>query len=142
MVIDIAHASHATVSDVFDMASKPVVVSHGGVQAVCNYNRNLTDEELKRLAANGGVIGIGYWEAAVCDDSPAGIVTAMNHVRDLVGIEHIALGSDFDGAVRTRFDTSELAVLTQALMDAGYTEEDIRAIMGGNVLRVLGETLP
>ena len=142
MVIDIAHASPATVADVFDMATRPVVVSHGGVQAVCNYNRNLTDEQLHRLAANGGVIGIGYWDAAVCDSTPAGIVKAMSHVRDLVGIEHIALGSDFDGAVATRFDTSQLAVITQALLDAGYSQEDIRAVMGGNAIRVLRASLP
>jgi microsomal dipeptidase-like Zn-dependent dipeptidase len=142
MVIDLAHASPAAVSDVFDMATRPLVVSHGGVRAVCDANRNLTNDQLQRLAANGGVIGIGYWEAAVCDSSPAGIVAAMNHVRDTIGIQHIALGSDFDGAVTTRFDTSELAVLTQALMDAGYSDADIRAVMGGNVLRVLGQTLP
>ena len=142
MIVDLAHASPAAVADTFAIATRPMVVSHGGVKAVCDYNRNLTDEQLVKLAANGGVIGIGYWDAAVCDDSPAGIVTAMNHVRDLVGIQHIALGSDFDGAVTTRFDTSELAVLTQALADAGYSEADIRAVMGGNVLRVLRATLP
>ncbi len=142
MTVDIAHSSAAAVSDVFDMATKPVVVSHGGVRAVCDYNRNLDDDQLKRLKVNGGVIGIGYWDAAVCDSTPAGIVTAMSHVRDLIGVEHIGLGSDFDGAVTTRFDTSELAVLTQALMDADYSEEEIRAIMGGNVLRVLRATLP
>jgi microsomal dipeptidase-like Zn-dependent dipeptidase len=142
MIVDLAHASSAAVVDVFDIATRPLVVSHGGVKAVCAYNRNLTDIQLQRLAANGGVIGIGYWDAAVCDDSPAGIVKAMTHVRDLVGIEHVALGSDFDGAVTTRFDTSELAVLTQALLDAGYTDDDIRAIMGGNVLRVFRATLP
>jgi microsomal dipeptidase-like Zn-dependent dipeptidase len=142
MTIDLAHASSATVSDVFAMATKPVVVSHGGVKAVCDANRNLTDEQLQQLAGNGGVIGIGYWDAAVCDSTPAGIVRAMDHVRDLVGVEHIALGSDFDGAVTTRFDTSELAVLTQTLLDSGYSEDDIMAIMGGNVLRVLQTNLP
>lgn len=142
MIVDIAHSSNATVADVFEIATKPVVVSHGGVRAVCDANRNLTDEQLQKLAANGGVIGIGYWDAAVCDDTPAGIVRAMSHVRDLVGVQHIALGSDFDGAVKTRFDTAELAVLTQALLDAGYTEGDIRAIMGGNALRVMRATLP
>lgn len=142
MVVDLAHSSNATVADVFDMATKPLVVSHGGVRAVCDANRNLTDEQLQKLAANGGVIGIGYWDAAVCDDTPAGIVRAMNHVRDLVGVRHIALGSDFDGAVKTRFDTAELAVLTQALLDAGYSEDDIRAIMGGNALRVMRAALP
>ncbi len=142
MIVDIAHSSNATVADVFDIATKPVVVSHGGVRAVCDANRNLNDEQLQRLAANGGVIGMGYWEAAVCDDTPAGIVRAMNHVRDLIGVEHIALGGDFDGSVTTRFDTSELAVLTQTLMDNGYSDEDIHAIMGGNARRVMQATLP
>lgn len=142
MIVDIAHSSNATVADVFEMATKPVVVSHGGVRAVCDANRNLTDEQLLKLAANDGVIGIGYWDAAVCDDTPAGIVRAMSHVRDLVGVRHIALGSDFDGAVKTRFDTADLAVLTQALLDANYSEDDIRAIMGGNALRVMRATLP
>lgn len=142
MVVDLAHSSVVAVSDVFDIATRPVVVSHGGVRAVCDFNRNLTDDQLLRLKENGGVIGIGYWDAAVCDSMPAGIVKAMNHVRDLIGIEHVGLGSDFDGAVTTRFDTSELAVLTQALMDEGYSEDEIRAVMGGNVLRVLRANLP
>ncbi len=142
MIIDIAHASEAAVSDVFDMATRPVVVSHGGVRAVCDYNRNLNDDQLLRLANNGGIIGIGYWDAAVCDTRPAGIVAAMSHVRTLVGIEHVALGSDFDGGVTTRFDTSELIALTQALLDAGYSESDIRAVMGGNALRLLSSLLP
>ncbi|MEM0952752.1 MAG: dipeptidase [Pseudomonadota bacterium] len=142
MIIDIAHASNAAVNDVFDMATRPVVVSHGGVRAMCDYNRNLSDAQLRRLASNGGVIGIGYWDAAVCDPSPAGIVQAMTYVRGLIGVEHIALGSDFDGTVTTRFDTSELVQLTQALLDAGYTDEEIRLIMGGNALRVLQSGLP
>ena len=137
MIVDIAHASNAAVEDVFDMATRPVVVSHGGVRAICDYNRNLSDAQLHRLAQNGGVIGIGYWDAAVCDPSPAGIVQAMTYVRGLIGIEHIGLGSDFDGTVTTRFDTSELVLLTQALLDAGYTEDEIQLIMGGNALRVL-----
>jgi microsomal dipeptidase-like Zn-dependent dipeptidase len=114
-----------------------VVSSHGGVQATCPGVRNLTDEEIRGVAATGGVIGIGYWPGAVCDTSPAAIAAAMAHVRELVGIEHLALGSDFDGAVTTRFDTSQLVQVTQALMDAGFTTQDIRAAMGGNALRVL-----
>lgn len=137
MVIDIAHCSHACVAEVLAMATRPVVSSHGGVQATCPGVRNLTDEEIRGVAATGGVIGIGYWPGAVCDTSPAAIAAAMAHVRELVGIEHLALGSDFDGAVTTRFDTSQLVQVTQALMDAGFTTQDIRAAMGGNALRVL-----
>lgn len=137
MVIDIAHCSHQCVAEVLAMARRPVVSSHGGVQATCPGSRNLTDEEIRGLAATGGVIGVGYWPGAVCDTSPAAIVRAMAHIRDLVGMEHVALGSDFDGTVTTRFDTAGLVHVTQALMDAGFTEEEIRAVMGGNALRVL-----
>lgn len=138
MIVDIAHCSHACVAHVLAMARRPVVSSHGGVQATCPGNRNLTDAEIRGVAATGGVVGIGYWDSAVCDISPAGIVRAMAHVRDLVGIEHVALGSDFDGTVTTRFDTSQLVQITQALMQAGFTEAEIRAVMGGNALRVIG----
>lgn len=142
MVIDLAHSSAAAVAEMLDMVTKPVVVSHGGVKATCDYNRNLSDEQIRRVAANGGVIGVGYWVAAVCDISPAGIVAAMNHIRDLVGIDTIALGSDFDGGTTTQFDTGELALLTQALMDAGYSESEIRKVMGENALRVFRASLP
>ncbi|WP_037499608.1 dipeptidase [Sphingomonas jaspsi] len=137
MIVDIAHCSHACVAQVLAMARRPVVSSHGGVQATCKINRNLTDEEIRGVARTGGVIGVGYWDAAICDTSPRAAAKAMRHVRDLVGIQYVALGSDFDGSVTTRFDTSQLVQVTQALMDEGFTPDDIRAVMGGNAIRVL-----
>lgn len=137
MIIDIAHLSRAATKDVLAMATRPVVYSHGGVQEKCDVNRNLTDDEIRAIAANGGLIGIGYWDGAVCDTSPKSIAAAIKHVRDLVGVEYVGLGSDFDGAVTTRFDTSGLAHVTQALMDAGLNNDEIRAIMGGNAIRFL-----
>jgi membrane dipeptidase len=137
MIIDIAHLSHAGVAEVLAMATRPVVSSHGGVQATCNVNRNLTDEEIRGVAKTGGVIGIGYWEGAVCSTDPRAAAKAMKHVRDLVGIEYVALGSDYDGATTVRFDTSQLVQVTQALMDEGFTADEIRAAMGENALRVI-----
>lgn len=137
MIVDVAHSSHATVAQILSMARRPVVSSHGGVQATCKVNRNLTDEEIKGVARTGGVIGIGYWDAAICGTSPADVVRAIAYVRDLVGIDHVGLGSDFDGAVTTRFDSSQLAEITQALVDAGFATDDIRKVMGGNILRVI-----
>jgi membrane dipeptidase len=137
MIVDIAHCSNACVADILKIARRPVVSSHGGVQATCKVNRNLSDEQIRGVAATGGLIGIGYWDAAVCDTSPASIAKAMKHVRDLVGIGHVALGSDYDGATTVRFDTSKLAQVTQALIDAGFSDDDIRAAMGGNAIRVL-----
>jgi len=141
IVVDIAHLSRKGVADVLAMARRPVVSSHGGVQATCKVNRNLTDDEIRGVAATGGLIAIGYWDGAVCDTSPASIAAAMKHVRDLVGIEHLALGSDYDGATTVRFDTSQLVQVTQALMDAGFSEAEIRAAMGGNALRLLRDGL-
>lgn len=137
MIVDIAHCSAACVADILKMARRPVVSSHGGVQATCKVNRNLSDEQIRGVAATGGLIGIGYWDAAVCDTSPASIAKAMKHVRDLVGIDHVALGSDYDGATTVRFDTSKLVQMTQALIDAGFSDDEIRAAMGGNAIRVL-----
>ncbi len=137
MIVDIAHLSHTGVAELLAMATRPVVSSHGGVQATCKVNRNLSDAEIKGVAKTGGIIGIGYWEGAVCDTSPRAAAKAMMHVRDLVGIEHVALGSDYDGATTMRFDTSQLVQVTQALMDEGFTEPEIRAVMGGNALRVI-----
>ena len=137
MVVDIAHSSHAAVAEILSTATRPVVSSHGGVQATCQVNRNLTDAEIRGVARTGGVIGIGYWEGAICSTSPQAVAAAIAHVRDLVGIDHVGLGSDFDGAVTTGFDTSQLAVVTQALIDRGFSDADIAKVMGGNVLRVL-----
>lgn len=137
MIVDIAHCSHQCVAEVLARARRPVVSSHGGVQAVCKVNRNLSDDEIRAVARTGGLIGIGYWDAAVCDTSPRSIARAIRHVRDLVGIDHVGLGSDYDGATTVRFDTSKLVQITQALLDEGFSPEEIRAVMGGNALRVI-----
>jgi membrane dipeptidase len=142
MIVDIAHASHAAVVEILSIAKRPVVSSHGGVQATCKVNRNLTDDEIRGVAKTGGVVGIGYWDAAICGLAPAKVAEAMAHVRDLVGIDYVGLGSDFDGATTTGFDTAHLDLVTQALIDKGFSDDDIRKVMGGNVLRVMGQVLP
>ena len=142
MIVDIAHCSPACVADVLAMARRPVVSSHGGVQATCKVNRNLTDDEIRGVARTGGVVGIGYWDAAICSTDPRAIAKAIRHVRDLVGIDHVGLGSDFDGATTTPFDTAHLAHVTQALLDEGFSRDEIAKVMGGNVLRVLKSVLP
>jgi membrane dipeptidase len=137
MVVDVAHSSHTTVAQIIAMARRPLVSSHGGVQATCKVNRNLTDDEVRGIAKTGGVIGIGYWDAAICSTKPADVARAIAYVRDLVGIDHVGLGSDFDGAVTTGFDASQVVAVTQALIDRGFSDDDIRKVMGGNVIRVL-----
>jgi microsomal dipeptidase-like Zn-dependent dipeptidase len=93
---------------------------------------------MKRIAAGGGVIGMGYWAEVACDKiTPDGIAAMIKAGIAVVGEDHIALGSDFDGSVATAFDTSELPALTDALLRAGLTPEQIRKVMGANMLRVL-----
>lgn len=142
IIVDVAHCSHACFADVMRLAARPVVVSHGGVTATCATNRNLTDEELRALAKNGGVIGIGYWDAAVCAPTPAATARAIVHAVQIAGIDHVGLGSDFDGSVTTGFDTAHLDAVTQALIDAGLSAGDIARVMGGNVRRLLMAGLP
>ncbi len=142
ITIDLAHASPAALEDLLNIATKPVVVSHGGVQGTCPGARNLSDAQLLRIAQNGGVVGIGYWKGAVCDASVAGIVAAMRHVIAVAGIDHVALGSDFDGTITSPFDTTGLPMLTEALLDAGLSREDVAKVLGGNVRRVLAANLP
>lgn len=137
MIVDIAHLSHQGLAELLPRVRRPVVSSHGGVRATCKTNRNLSDDEIRAVAKTGGIIGIGYWDGALCDTSPRSAAKAMKHVRDLVGIQHVALGSDYDGATTVRFDTSQLVQVTQALLDEGFTPDEIRAVMGGNALRVI-----
>jgi microsomal dipeptidase-like Zn-dependent dipeptidase len=142
MVVDVAHSSPAVVDDVLAMASRPVVVSHTGLHGACESPRNLSDTRMKRIADAGGIVAVGYWDAAACDISPAGVVRSLRYAVDLLGVDHVALGSDFDGATRTTFDTSELAVLTQTMLQSGFTREEIRKVMGENTVRFLEAQLP
>ena len=137
IVIDLAHSSHQTFGEVMAMATRPVVISHGGVKATCDTNRNLSDDELRRLAKNGGMIGIGYWDAAVCAPTPQATAKAILHVIRVAGIDHVGLGSDFDGSTTTGFDTAHIAAVTDALVKAGLNEADIAKVMGGNAVRLL-----
>jgi microsomal dipeptidase-like Zn-dependent dipeptidase len=142
MLVDLAHASAATFDDVLAASTRPVVVSHTGVRGTCDNNRNLSDEQLRKVAAGGGVVGIGYWEAATCGRDARAVARAVRHAADVAGVAHVALGSDFDGAVDAPFDARGVVLVTDALLEAGFADEEVRAVMGGNVFRLLSETLP
>jgi microsomal dipeptidase-like Zn-dependent dipeptidase len=142
MIIDLAHASPATLRDVTSIATRPLLVSHTGVKGTCNNPRNLSDDELRAVAKTGGVIGIGLWETATCGTDAAATARAIRYAVQIVGVGHVALGSDFDGAVTAPFDASGWPLLTEALLKEGFSEPDIRKIMGENVVRVLKEDLP
>lgn len=142
MIIDLAHASPATLRDVTAIATRPLLVSHTGVKGTCNNPRNLSDDELRAVAKTGGVIGIGLWETATCGTDAHAAARAIRYAVNIVGIDHVGLGSDFDGAVTEPFDARGWPLLTQALLQEGFSEQDIRKIMGENAIRVLRADLP
>ncbi len=142
MLVDLAHASAATIDDVLAIVTKPVVISHTGVRGTCDNQRNLSDEQLKKIAKTGGVVGIGFWETAVCSEDAQSIAKAIRYAANVIGANHVGLGSDFDGSVKVPFDTSGEALITEALINENFTDEEIAKIMGGNVVKLLGENLP
>ena len=142
ILLDLAHLSPAATHEVLTLATRPVVVSHGGVKGTCDNARNVSDAIVREIARGGGVVGIGYWSTAVCGTRPTDIVRAIRYVVDLVGDEHAALGSDYDGGTTVAFDTAHLDVLSEEMLRQGLPEESIRKVLGGNALRVLRQTLP
>jgi microsomal dipeptidase-like Zn-dependent dipeptidase len=142
MTVDLAHSSAKTIDEVLAMATRPVVVSHTGVRGTCDNQRNLSDEQLKGIARTGGVIGIGYWDTAVCGGDAGAIAKAIRYTANLVGVEHVGLGSDYDGAITTPFDTTGLVQITEALIAEGFSDDEIKMIMGGNTVRLLLQNLP
>jgi microsomal dipeptidase-like Zn-dependent dipeptidase len=142
IALDLAHLAPAAIDDALAIAKKPVLVSHGGVKGTCDNARTLSDAHVRAIAATGGVIGIGYWQEAVCGTAPYDVARAIRYAVELVGDEHVALGSDYDGGTTVAFDTSRIAVLTQAMLHEGVSRESIPKILGGNALRLLAATLP
>jgi len=142
-ILDVSHSSPQVVRDVLDSVTDvPVVLSHTGLHSACPVKRNIDDALMVDIAKTGGVIAIGYWADAVCDASPAGIAKSIKAAVDLLGEDHVSLGSDFDGSVATEIDTSELAALTHALIQIGLTDTQIRKVMGDNMVRILRQRLP
>jgi membrane dipeptidase len=142
MIIDVAHSSQAVVRDVLVMTEDPIIVSHTGVHGHCAVKRNIPDELMEQIALRGGLVGIGFWADVTCDDSPEGVAAAIIAAVDLLGIEHVALGSDYDGTITATFDASELAVITDRLLIAGMPADDIRRVMGENTIDFFLANLP
>ena len=142
IAVDLAHASPRLVDDVLAVATRPVVVSHTGVRGTCDNQRNLDDARLAAIAATGGVVGIGLWATALCGESPEAWARAVRHAAGVGGVDHVALGSDWDGAVEALVDAAGTVHLVEALLREEFSHDEIRAIMGGNAVRVLRGTLP
>ncbi len=142
MIIDVAHSSVATVRDVLAITRGPLVVSHTGMRGHCENDRNFSDDLMREIAGRDGLVGIGFWDGAVCEASVSSIAAAIVYAIRALGADHVALGSDYDGATTVPFGADEIAALTDALLKAGVSEADVRAVMGENAIRFFGANLP
>ena len=142
IMIDVSHSSPQVVDDVLNLIDSPLIVSHTGFKGHCDRKRNISDALIARITERGGLIGVGFWSEAVCGEDVAAIADAIAYGINTFGLDAVALGSDWDGAVTTPIDASDLAYLTSALINRGLTVEEIRAVMGGNTIRYFLEHLP
>ena len=144
MMVDISHAGVQTFYDALDISTKPIVASHSSARALCNHPRNLTDEQFRALASKGGVAQVTLYNGFLKEEGLATLQDAINHLNhmvDVMGIEHVGIGTDFDGdgGIIGCASASELINFTRCLLKERYSEEDIRRIWGGNFLRVMEE---
>ncbi len=142
VIVDVAHSSPGVVDDVLALVERPIVISHTGMYGHCAHRRNLDDARLERIAAAGGLVGIGFWDAAVCDPSAKGVARAILYAVEKLGAEHVALGSDWDGSTAVAIDAGEIAALTDALLAEGVPPETIESVMGRNLVEFLRRWLP
>jgi microsomal dipeptidase-like Zn-dependent dipeptidase len=142
ILIDLAHSSPQTIDDVFSLTKGPVLISHTGVRGMCDNQRNLSDAHLLEIGKRGGLVGIGLWETAVCGTDAKATAKSIRYVANLIGVNKVALGSDFDGALQTHFDVTGLPLVMKALQDENFTPAEIELIMGGNVRDFLLRNLP
>ncbi|MDE5560306.1 MAG: membrane dipeptidase [Bacteroidaceae bacterium] len=144
MMVDLSHASENSFYDALDISDVPVVCSHSSCRALCDHPRNLTDAQMKELARKGGVMQVTLYEGFLRSASGACIADAVEHINhavDVMGIEHVGIGTDFDGdgGVPGVAHAGELINLTRQLMDRRYSENDLRLLWGENFLRVMRE---
>ena len=141
MIHDLAHISPKMIDDILNLTKRPVLVSHTGVKGVMDSPRNLSDQQITRIADNGGIIGIAFFPEAAGPNGVIDIVKSMKYVRDLVGVEHVGLGSDFDGTVTVPFDVTGLPLLVDEMLNQGFSENEIKAVMGENLKSFFLENL-
>ena len=143
ILIDVAHSSEATVHETLqETGGAALIVSHTGFNGHCPSPRNISDETMAMIAEAGGLIGVGFWADVTCGEGIDAIAGAIRYGIDHFGLDHIALGSDWDGSVTTPIGAAQLPHLTQALLDKDFTEQEIHAVMGGNMARFLTTHLP
>ena len=142
IAVDLAHSSQNTIEDVFKHFKGAILVSHTGVRGVCDNQRNLSDEQLIKIGDRNGLVGVGLWETAVCGTDAASTAKTIKYVADKIGVEKVALGSDWDGAFEMHFDVTGTPLIVTELMKLGFSRDDIEKIMGGNIRDFFLRNLP
>ena len=142
ILVDLSHAGEKSFYDALELSSQPIVCSHSSCRALCDHPRNLTDDQMRALAAKGGVMQITMYNGFLVKDGEATVLDALRHLAhaiEVMGIDHVGIGTDFDGdgGVRGMANSSELLNFTRLLLARGYSEQDIEKIWGGNFLRVM-----
>jgi len=143
VLVDVAHICERGFWDVLETTSRPVLVSHGNCTACCDHPRNLTDEQLRGLAENGGSVGITFVPSFVSPVAPTfeHLLEHVDHAVQVAGIDHVGFGSDFDGGGTLVKDATAFPELTEGLVRRGYGEDDVVKILGANHLRVFREAV-
>jgi len=144
IMVDLSHANEQSFFDALDISATPIVCSHSSCRALCDHPRNLTDEQMRRLAARGGVMQVTLYHGFLRQQGEATILDAMahlDHAVQIMGVDHVGLGTDFDGdgGVTGLADSSELLHFTRQLLARRYSIDDIRLLWGGNFLRVMSQ---
>ena len=142
IMVDLSHASEQSFYDALDISTVPIVCSHSSSRALCDHPRNLTDDQLRALARRGGVAQATFYSGFLRNDGKASIIDAVEHIRhmvDVAGIEHVGIGSDFDGdgGVPGLASAAEMINLTRQLMAKHFSPADLSLLWGGNFLRVM-----
>ncbi len=142
VMIDLSHCSEGTFWDVMSLSKKPVICSHSGARVLCDHDRNLTDAQLKALAQHGGVVQVDAFQGYLRTDGKATIIDVIDHIDHVVkvaGIDHVGIGSDFDGGagIPGLNADNDMINITMLLIERGYSEQDIAKIWGGNLFRVM-----
>ena len=146
MVIDVSHINDRGFWDVVDISEGPIIASHSNSRAICPHPRNMTDDMIKALAEKGGIMGINFAPSFVHPTNPcvSTLVNHIDHIVDLVGPDHVGLGSDFDGIPTTPVgleDVTHMPNITEELIKRGYGKEDLKKILGLNHLRVIKKVI-
>nr|MBP9121306.1 dipeptidase [Ignavibacterium sp.] len=146
VIIDVSHTGIKTIQDILQETNNPIVATHSGARSIKNHTRNLYDWQIQDIANSGGVVGIVFYPPFLTSNPPAEIsdvIQHVDHIVNLVGVDYVAIGSDFDGigtnVVLGLEDVSKYPDLTLALLEHGYTEQEVAKFLGGNFKRVFEE---